>query len=179
MVINGDVYTGSSGCAGETQISYNGLQTDEKSYSEEFTYLRPWGVDLGIAHEAKKAARKGTATEILDLAKGKADAITKEIVMDAAKKGDKLALELLENAGKDLGVRIAYMINLLNPSLVIIGGGMEIAGDLLFQSVKDTVNKFAFEEPASIVKIVPSFLGEDAIVLGAAALAAREIFIQA
>ena len=179
MVINGDVYTGTSGCAGETQIAYNGLQTDEKSYAKEFTYLRPWGVDLGIVHEAKKAIEKGEETEISSLAKGKTGSITKEIVMDAAKKGDKLALELLENAGKDLGVRIAYMIDLLNPSLVIIGGGMEAAGDLLFEPIKKTVKKFAFEEPASIVKIVPTFLGEDAIVLGAAALAAREIFIQA
>ena len=71
------------------------------------------------------------------------------------------------------------MIDLLNPSLVIIGGGMEIAGDLLFEPIKNTVKKFAFEEPASSVKIVPTFLGEDAIVLGAAALAAREVFIQA
>ena len=179
MVINGDVYTGTSGCAGETQVSYNGLQTDEKNYAKEFTHLRPWGVDLGIVYEAKKAVEKGSGAEMLELVKGKAGAITKEIVIDAAKKGDKLALELLENAGKNLGVRIAYMINLLNPSLVIIGGGMEAAGDLLFESIKNTVKKFAFEEPASIVKIVPTFLGEDAIVLGAAALAAREIFIQA
>ena len=130
-------------------------------------------------HEAKKAIEKGEETVILDIAKGKAAAITKETVIDAAKKGDKLALLLLENAGKNLGVRIAYMINLLNPSLVIIGGGMEIAGDLIFDPVKNTVKKFAFEEPANTVKIVPTFLGEDAIVLGAAALAAREIFIQA
>ncbi len=179
MVINGDVYTGTSGCAGETQIAYNGLQTDEKSYSEEFTYLRPWGVDLGIVHEAKKAVSNSQATEILNLVKGKAGAITRETVIEAAKKGDKLAIGLLENAGKNLGVRIAYMINFLNPSMVIIGGGMEMAGDLLSEPIKDTVKQFAFEEPASIVKIVPSFLGEDAIVMGAAALAAREIFIQA
>ena len=178
MVINGDVYTGSNGCAGETQIAYNGLQTDEKSYVKELTYLRPWGVDLGVAHAAKKAAEKGEAREILKLARGKAEAISKDTVIEAAKKDDKFAIELLESAGRELGVRVAYLIDLLNPSMIIIGGGMEIAGDLLFQSIKITVKKFAFEEPASIVRIVPSFLGEDAIVMGAAALAAREIFIQ-
>lgn len=179
MVINGDVYTGSSGCAGETQIAYNGLQTDEKSFAEQFTHLRPWGVDLGIVHEARKAVEKGVRTEILDSAKGKADKITKELIIDAAKKGDKLALELLAYVGQNLGIRIAFLINFLNPSMVMIGGGMEAAGDLIFDPIKDAVKKFAFEEPAGIVKIVPSFLGENAIVLGAAALAAREIFIQA
>ncbi|MFA6320971.1 MAG: ROK family protein [Candidatus Omnitrophota bacterium] len=179
MVINGDVYTGASGCAGEIQIACSELQSDDKGYVKEFAYLRPWGVDLGVAHEAKKAANKGHETDILDMVKGKIDAITKEAVIGAAKKGDKLAIEILEKAGKDLGVRIAYMIDLLNPSLVIIGGGMEAAGDLIFDPIKNSVKKFAFEEPGSAVKIVPSFLGEDAIVMGAAALAAREVFIQA
>ncbi|MDD5437382.1 MAG: ROK family protein [Candidatus Omnitrophica bacterium] len=179
MVVNGDVYTGSSGCAGETQIAYSGLQIDEKSYVEEYTHLRPWGVDLGIVAGARKVIGKGAATEILDLVKGKEEKITPQTVIDAAKKGDKLALELIERAGKNLGVRIAYIINFLNPEMIIIGGGMETAGDILFEPVKAAVKKFAFEEPASIVKIVPSFLGEDAIVMGAAALAAREVFIQA
>ncbi|MFA5143664.1 MAG: ROK family protein [Candidatus Omnitrophota bacterium] len=179
MVINGDVYTGSSGCAGETQIAYNGLQVDEASYVEEFTHLRPWGVDLGIVAGARKALADKETTAIADLVGGKAEKITKEIVIDAAKKGDKLAAELLEIAGKNLGVRIAYMINFLNPAMIIIGGGMETAGDFIFEPVKQMVKKFAFEEPASMVKIVPSFLGEDAIVMGAAALAAREVFIEA
>ena len=55
---------------------------------------------------------------------------------------------------------------------------MERAGDIFLDPLKATVRKFAFEEPANIVKIVPSMLGDSAIVLGAAALAAREIFIQ-
>ena len=46
-------------------------------------------------------------------------------------------------------------------------------------AIKETVKKFAFEEPASIVKIVPTLLEENAVVLGAAALAAREVFIEA
>ncbi len=179
MVINGDVYTGSSGCAGEVQIAYNGLQSDDKGYIKEFAYLRPWGVDLGVVYEARKAAERGLATDILTLAKGDIEKITAEAVIGAAKQGDKVALEIFEKAGRDLGTRIAYMINLLNPSMVIIGGGMETVGDLLFEPIKSSVKKFAFEEPGSIVKIVPSFLGEDAIVMGAAALAAREVFIKA
>lgn len=178
IVINSDVYIGSSGCAGETQLAFNSLQKDEKNAIKEYTYLRPWGVDLGITFEAKKTVEKGVATEILTLAKGDKDGITKDMVIAAARKGDKLALELIENAGRNLGIRIAYMVNLFNPSLVIIGGGMEKAGDLLMDSVKLAVRKYAFEEPAAAVKIIPSYLSEDAIVLGTAALAAREVFIQ-
>ena len=178
IVINGDVYIGSSGCAGETQLAFNSLQRDEKNTVKEYTYLRPWGVDLGITYEARRAVEKGVATEILALAKGEKENITKDMVIDAARKSDKVALELIENAGRNLGIRIAYMVNLFNPSLVVIGGGMEKAGDLIMDSVKLAVRKYAFEEPAAAVKIIPSFLGEDSIVLGTAALAAREVFIQ-
>ncbi|MDD5422848.1 MAG: ROK family protein [Candidatus Omnitrophota bacterium] len=179
LVMQGDVYIGSSGCAGETQLALEGLQTEEKNYMKEFTYLRPWGVDLAITHEAKKAVEKGMATEMLSLAKGDPKAITRDTVIDAAKKGDKLATEIIGNAGKNLGVRVAFMVNVLNPDIVIVGGGVEKAGDILMDPVKATMRKLAFEEPAGIVKVVPSLLGEDAVVLGAAALAAREIFIQA
>lgn len=179
IVVHGDVYIGSSGCSGETQIVFETLQMDEKTYQKEYTFMRPWGIDLGVVSEARKAIEKGAATEILVLANGDAGAITKENVIDAARKNDKIALELIQTAGKNLGVRVAYFINFLNPAAVIIGGGMEKAGDIFLDPLKTTVKKFAFEEPLNIVKITPSVLGENAIVLGAAALATREVFIQA
>lgn len=178
IIVHGDVYIGSSGCAGETQIVFETLQQDEKAYQKEYVHMRPWGVDLGVVAEAKKAIEKGLATEILTLTKGGVGAIKKDNVIDAAKKGDKVATDLIQTAGRNLGVRVSYFVNFFNPGVVIIGGGMERAGDILMDPLKATVRKFAFEEPANIVKIVPSLLGDNAIVLGAAALAAREVFIQ-
>lgn len=178
IIVHGDVYIGASGCAGETQIVFETLQKDEKTALREYTHMRPWGVDLGVVAEARKAIEKGLATEILTLAKGDPGAVTKDNVIDAAKKGDKVAAELIQNAGKNLGVKMSYLVNFFNPGVMIIGGGMERAGDILIDPLKATVRKFAFEEPASVVKIVPSLLGDNAIVLGAAALAAREVFIQ-
>ena len=179
MVVHGDVFIGSSGCAGETQLAFSNHQTDEKNYIKEYTYMRPWGVDLGVVHEARKAIYKGIATEILDISKKDPANINKETIIEAAKKKDKLALEVVDFAGRNLGVRIAYMVNLFNPAVVIIGGGMERLGDMLLDPVRETVKKYAFEEPAGAVKIMPSFLGKDAVVFGAAALAAREVFIRA
>ena len=178
MVINGDVYIGTSGCAGEMQLAFGTLQKDEKNAMKEYTYLRPWGVDLGIVYEAHKALEKGISTEILHAVKGDVKAITKEAIFEAARKNDKLAVELIGIAGRNLGVRIAYLINIFNPSIVIIGGGIERMGDLLLDPLKEAVKKFAFEEPLGVARIVPSLLGEDAVALGAAALAAREVFIQ-
>lgn len=179
MIVQGDVYIGSSGCAGETQLAFSQPQTDDGSYIEEYAHLRPWGVDLGVVAMAKKAIAGGAKTEILALANDDAGKITKDTVIAAAEKNDKVAVDLLAKAGTNLGIKIAYMVNLFNPSVVVIGGGMEKAGDLLFEPVKATIRKFSFEEPASIVKVIPSLIGDEAVVLGSAALAAREIFIRA
>lgn len=182
IIVHGDVYIGSSGCSGETQIVLEARRSDEGAYLKKHTthtFMRPYGVDLGVVAEAVKLAAKGTKTEILALAGGDEKAITKEIVIDAAKKNDEAALELIRSAGKNLGVRVAYFVNFLNPAVVIVGGGMEKAGDIFLDPLKSSVRRFAFEEPMNIVRIVPSLLGENAVVMGAAALAAREVFIQA
>ncbi|MBI5124337.1 MAG: ROK family protein, partial [Candidatus Omnitrophica bacterium] len=179
IVAQGDVYCGSSGCAGEIQLVFDGLQKDEKNVIKEYVHMRPWGIDLGIVAEARKAIDKGASTDILNMAAGDKNKITKEAIVAAAKKKDSLAMELVSNAGANLGIRAAYLVNIFNPDIVVIGGGVEKAGDIFMDSVKNTVKKFAFDEPTSIVKIIPSMLEENSVVLGAAALAAREVFIEA
>lgn len=179
IVTQGEVYCGSSGCAGEVQLVFSGLQKDEKNSVKEYVHMRPWGVDLGIVDEARKAAEKGAAADLLKMAGGDIGKIKKEDIVEAARKKDKAAMDIIENAGANLGVRVAYLINIFNPDIVVIGGGVEKAGDVFMDPIKNIVKKFSFEEPASIVKIIPSMLEDNAVVLGAAALAAREVFIEA
>lgn len=181
LVVHGDVYVGSSGCAGETQLAFENSPKDEKLHGKEYTYLRPigTGIDLGIVAAAKRVFEKGLATDILGLVNGDVNAVTKETIIEAARKGDKIAIELVEEAGRNLGVKMAYLINFFNPAVVVVGGGLERGGDIFLDEVKGVIKRFSFEEPASVVKIIPSLLGDNAVVLGAAALAAREVFIQA
>jgi predicted NBD/HSP70 family sugar kinase len=179
IVAQGEVYCGSSGCAGEIQLVFGTLQKDEKQTLKEYTHLRPWGVDLGIIDEAKKTLAKGASTDILKLAGGSPDKITREIIVEAARKKDGVATEIVSAAGTNLGIRVAYLVNIFNPDIVVIGGGVEKAGDIFMDAVKAAVKKYSFEEPADIVKIIPSMLEDNAVMLGAAALAAREVFIEA
>jgi len=179
IIIQDDVYCGSSGCAGEIQLVFSGLQKDEKNVMKEYTHMRPWGVDLGVVMEAMRAIDKGVSTEILNMIGGDVTKLTKEVIIAAAKKRDDLAVELVSNAARNLGVRVAYLVNIFNPDIVVIGGGVEKSGEVFMDAIKETVKKFAFEEPASMVKIVPTLLEDNSVVLGAAALAAREVFIEA
>ena len=179
IIIKGDIYCGAGGSAGEIQLSLNHEEVSKMNIPpERLSYLRPLGVDLGIVARAKKSVEEGKGTKIVDLANGKIEEITLETVIAAAESGDRLAIDLIESAGINLGTRIAYLINLFNPEVVVIGGGIEKAGEVILGPIRRTVRKLAFEEPANKVRIIPSALGEDAVALGAASLVLREIFTQ-
>jgi glucokinase len=180
IVIRGDIYFGAGGSAGEIQISREHISREEEMvFFNSTQYLRPWGFDLGIAQMAIHEIEKGIGTKIVACAKGDPKKITKETVIEAAKANDDLATDIIRNAGMNLGVRVAYLVNLFNPEVVVIGGGVEKAGDIILEPVKSTVKKLAFSEQANMVKIITSSLGEDAVALGAAALAVREVFLKA
>lgn len=180
IIIRGDIYFGAGGNAGEIQISREHISREEEMvFFKGAQYLRPWGMDLGIAEMAMYEIKKGVGTKIVTYAKGNPKNITKEVVIEAAKDNDDLAVDIIRNAGMNLGIRIAYLVNLFNPEAVIIGGSMEKAGDLILEPIKNIVKKLAFTEQANIAKIMTSALGEDAVSMGAASLAIREIFLKA
>lgn len=180
IVIRGDVYFGAAGSAGDMQISKENISKEEEIiFFKGVQYLKPWGQDLGIINTAKHEIEKGIGTKIVACAKGDLKNISTDIVVEAAKQDDELAVDIIRNAGMNLGIRIAYLVNLFNPEVVVIGGGIEKAGDLILEPIRKTVKKLAFTEQANSVQIITSALGEDAVSLGAASLSLREIFIKA
>lgn len=178
IVINGDIYCGTSGAAGEIQLLLNHAK-DKKVSDEETAAYGIRGVDLGIADKARELIEKGEKSVISELAGNKKEAITKETVFVAAGKNDKLAREILIEAASWLGIKVAYLINVFNPQLVAVGGGMENAGGAFMEALAACVEKYAYEEAFKAVKIMPSFLSKDAVSLGAASLSVRELFINA
>jgi len=179
IIIKGAMYCGASGSAGEIRINYprNG---EYLQVSNNLSFLFPTGLDLGLVSQVKKLIKEDDAkTNILEFCDNKPDNLTVEHIIEAAKSGDTLAIELLEDGAVNLGIRIAYLVNLFNPEIVIIGGGIEKAGNLLLEPLRRTVRKWAFEEPANVVKIIPARLGEDSVALGAASVVIRDIFVQA
>lgn len=171
IIINGQIYHGANGCAGELGIQ--NLSEEEKRRWGGFSR---WQADLGLVFAAKEVISKEEKTKILDLAGGNADNITMKTVIDASKEGCPIAARLIEEAGRELGMKIAYLTNFLNPEVVIIGGGIERAGSLLLDAIKNTVRSKTFEEVSTVVRIIPTQLGEDSVALGGVSLVIQEIF---
>jgi len=177
IIINGDIYCGTSGSAGEIQLLLN-----EKKIVTPEVHVAPYGirgVDLSIAEKARALADKKEGGLILELAGNKKEQITMEIVFAAAEKQDKAAREILIDAAHWLGIKVAYLVNVFNPQVVAIGGGMEKAGSAFMEALTDCVKVYAYEESFNAAQIMPSFLGKDAVSLGAASLGVRELFINA
>jgi len=175
VIINREIYRGETECTGEighTTVDYNG----PKCSCGNNGCLEVMAAGPAIARRAVKAIREGRKTVITELVKGHLNRITAAIVAEAANQGDKLAREIMEKTGEYLGTGVANIINLFNPQIVIVGGGVTQAGDLIFDPLKRTMKKRAFSVAAKAVKIATPSLGKDCTVIGAATLVLKEIF---
>ncbi|MCE9581418.1 MAG: ROK family protein [Planctomycetes bacterium] len=92
-------------------------------------------------------------------------------VVDAARSGEKLALSLVTEMAEMIGMAVADLANILNPAIIVIGGGVARAGDILFKPIRAAVAREALPNISKGLRIVPAKLGNDAGLLGAAGCA--------
>jgi predicted NBD/HSP70 family sugar kinase len=93
----------------------------------------------------------------------------------AASRGDPAAVELLDASARHVGTSLAAVVNLLNPSLIVVGGGVAGAGDRYLATIRETVYRRSLPLATRSLQIVPSKLGAMAGVVGAAAMVADEV----
>lgn len=145
---------------------------------ENTGYLRAWGARLSAEAMAKQEVEKGVGTRIVHIAGADLNKITEASVIEALKEGDEVAGGIMESVGINLGLRIAYLVNIFAPKAVIIGGGIEAAGEAVLSGIRRTVARLAHSSRSKNISIIPSALGPDGVALGASALAVRELFLR-
>ena len=89
---------------------------------------------------------------------------------------DELAKKVFREAGECLGTAVSNLINILNPDMVVIGGGVSKSRDILMDPVRETVDKLTMAIPRKSVSIVTETVFEDAGVIGAAGLVLHELY---
>ena len=169
ILIEGSLYRGESFTAGE--IGH--MPLNEKGplcNCGRYACLERYVGNRYISEAMIAMIRSGRRSKVKDMAGGDLSCITPEIISRAARKGDAAAISLWEDIGTKIGTVLAGVVNLLNPGKVIIGGGVAGAGIHLFGPIRRTVAKRALRVPGKTVKIVRAKLGNDAGVIGAAAL---------
>lgn len=179
-MVNGEIYRGSQGYAGEVAI-YNYKEQEAFNCGlGNSCFLKRWEIDLGIVQDTKAmlAKDKDSAEKFLKLTSATIDNLDLKSVFIANRAKNPIAVAALEIAAKRLGIKIAYLVNFLNPEMVILGGGLEEAGDEFLTGVTSTVREWAFREATEDLKVVYSQLRENSVALGAASLVMQRVFAQ-
>jgi len=125
-----------------------------------------------IVRRAVTKIQQGRQTVIADMVEFRLGSITPALIGRCADQGDQVAAEVLSETGYYLGVGIANLIQLYNPQILAIGGGIAQAGRWLLEPIVRKVRSRAHVVPASTCRIVPAQLGDDAGIIGGAVLAA-------
>jgi glucokinase len=166
LVVGGRLYTGAAGFAGEVghiTVDPHGpaCPCGNVGCLERFTG----------APAIEERARQLLASSSDGGSLRAASEITPETVAEAAREGDRVALQVLEETGRWLGIAFITLINLLDPECVVVGGGIAQAGAPLFDSILRTVDDRTMSSTARTVPIVMAELGPRAGMAGAGALA--------
>ncbi len=174
IIINGELYSGVIGAAGEVghmTIDANGplCHCGNRGCWEALAS------GSALTREAKLQIQRGASTSLLDYAGGDVTKVTAKIIQTAAEHGDTIAKGLIAQTGYYLGIGLANLINILNPELIIIGGGLANIGDRLLEPAFKVAGERAFKEAYRAVRLVRAELGDNAGVIGAATFALNEL----
>jgi len=170
IVSDGRLFHGAGGIAGEVGHCTM-VGATERCNCGKIGCLETVATGPAIVAAAQKALAGGAKSSLSALAGGNGKNLTAEAVAQAAAEGDKLALQILSNTGRQLGIAASWLVNMLNPELLVIGGGLAEAGEPLIGSLRETVQELALPQAARRVAITTSALGQDAEPRGAVLLA--------
>lgn len=166
LILDGALYQG-IGSAGE--VGHTPVGPDAPACGQGHPgCLEGTASGTAIAAAARRALAAGTETSLATFDAATLDA---HAVEEAARAGDALATSLFAAAGRAMGRACGGVINSLAPEVIVIGGGLINAGDLLFGPLRAAVPEIAFGWPMQRCRIVPAALGTDAGLVGAVAWA--------
>ena len=154
IIINGEIYRGSTMCAGEIgHIPIN--EKGPKCNCGGIACLERYIGNRYILYRSKRVFGKDVALERLDV---------------LAAKGNKKAIGIWEDVGRKLAVALTGVVNLFNPDIIVIGGGVSKAGEFIFGPLRRELRARAMRDQARHVKIIRAKLGDNAGIIGSSLL---------
>ena len=172
LIVDGHVwrgFDGLAGCIGWTPIASSRLEREE---------YRRWGAlealvaGPGLARRAKRAFAAIDRSTLLP--ESASDPMSAEMIAHAARRGDATAARIYKETGAWLGLALAGLVSLVNPELLLLGGGMAAASDLMLPEIEAAIKEYGQPIAAQQVTLGVATLGPDAGILGAAALLLKQ-----
>ena len=167
MIINGRLYTGHTGTAGELGHVVINIDGPPCSCGKQGCIMA-YASGIGISRMVYAGIAAGAKTSLRDTMVA-GQRVPAETVALAAQQGDALACEILRTAGYYAGVGLSVIVQILNPELIVIGGGLVHIGASVWEPALAALRQHTQPELLDSVRIVPWQLGDDLGILGAAA----------
>ena len=168
IILNGQLVSGKNGTGGE--IGHTKLVRDGKLCGcGQKGCWEAYASATGLIREAQGRLIVNKKNQLYEMTKGRE--LEAKDVFDAAKAGDKFSVDIVDYEAEYLAMGISNLLNTLDPEIVVLGGGVSLAGDFLIVRVKESLKKYALPSALEGLKIVQAELGNDAGILGAAYLA--------
>jgi len=169
IILGGEIYHGASDMAGEIgHMTIDSMGRHCKCGNNGC--LEAYASGPQIAARAVEGIEAGADSTLPGFVGGDLSKITAQVVYEAAHQGDEYALEVVRDTAKFLGAGVASILNIFNPQVVVICGGVTLAGDKLFVPLRSEVKRRAFKPAVDVCRIVPGELSGTAGVWGAAAV---------
>jgi len=167
VIIDGELLRGADGMAAE--LGHIPIQADGvRCNCESRGCLEMFASATGILQMLHSASSRDPENPLFHLSQ---EELTTAAIYEHAKNGNALALQIFRDAGNGLGAGLAAFVNMFNPEIIIIGGGVAASWDLLIPSALETMKQRAFKAPAQRVKVVRAEKADDAGVNGSAYVA--------
>lgn len=172
ILINGQLVDGFRGAGGE--IGHMIVEADGRLCGcGHKGCLEAYCSATGVIREAVSRLTVNKQNRVWEMVDKDITKVEAKHIFDAAKEGDEFAIDIVKHLVKYLAIGVGNLMNILNPEVIVIGGGVALAGDILFDALKEEVKKTALGVAIDGVKFLPAALGNDAGVVGAAALFAE------
>ena len=169
IVIDGKAYSGAHGVGSE--IGHMIIELDgEECTCGNYGCFERYASATAIIREGRKAYAQHPDSLIGQLCGGDPDKITAKTIFDAAKESDPTAVKVFRRYVRALAHGIVTIINVLDPEVIALGGGVSLAGDFLLQAVREAVEPLVFFKTMPYARIELAKLGPDAGIIGAAML---------
>jgi glucokinase len=169
IIIDGKVYRGAIGSTGE--IGHTIIVPDgELCTCGKHGCVMAYACGLALSRFACERVRSGEPTILRDTCGSSPEHISGETIAKAANNGDRLALELIQNAARYFGISLANVLELFNPEIIVIGGGLARMGDTLLDPCMEAMRQNTHPELRNATRFELSQLWDEAGLLGAAAL---------
>jgi glucokinase len=171
ILVNGEPWLGAHGFA--ASVSWLAMNPVEREDYRRFGSLAAEISSNGIVRRFVWRIKSGDESSVADQVKGDFSKITAASIFQGSRDGDGVAMSVVRDTAKYIGMAAANLVTIFDPEIVVLGGVIAQAGDVLLDAIKSECGRRLHPRQAEQVRLVRSTLGSDAVLIGAARAAAR------